>query len=189
MHPVFHLGFSFLLNIADTILKIDPCKDAVVSVFSDASVIRSGSHRSDGKYKFLGGVVGRDGFVYFIPSDAERVVQVDVLRNIARETGPNLTMKEPIRNNKWQNGFLSNVDGAIYAIPLKAQTVLRIATKRREDMDANNISEPEVSTIGGPFTGLNKWEGGVLARNGSMYCMPLNCKAVLKVSPMMPNLA
>jgi hypothetical protein len=98
-------------------------------------------------------------------------------------------MKEPIRNNKWQNGFLSNVDGAIYAIPLKAQTVLRIETRRKEGMAAKDNSEPTISTIGGSFTGLNKWEGGVLAKNGSMYCMPLNCKAVLKVSPMTSILA
>jgi hypothetical protein len=131
----------------------------------------------------LGGVVGQDGYVYFIPSDAERVVQVDVKRNIAREIGPNLKFDEPIRNNKWQNGFLSKTDGAIYAIPLKAQTVLRVETGAQKDDGTFGDYEPRVSTMGGYFTGLNKWEGGVLAKNGSMYCMPLNCKAVLKVTP------
>ncbi len=131
----------------------------------------------------MGGVVGQDGYVYFIPSDAERVVQVDVKRNIAREIGPNLKFDEPIRNNKWQNGFLSKTDGAIYAIPLKAQTVLRVETGAQKDDGTFGDYEPRVSTMGGYFTGLNKWEGGVLAKNGSMYCMPLNCKAVLKVTP------
>lgn len=155
-----------------------------ISEFGDATVIRSGSHRSDGKYKFLGAVAGQDGKVYFIPSDAERVVQVDAEKNIAREIGSSLVSKESIRNNKWQNGFFSKKDGAIYAIPLKAQTVLRVQLGTEKDQSlVENNSDPIVSTVGGLFTGLNKWEGGVLSKNGDMYCMPLNSKAVLKVSP------
>ena len=37
-------------------------------VFGEGKV-RTGKHRDDGKYKFLGGVLGVDGNVYFIPSD------------------------------------------------------------------------------------------------------------------------
>lgn len=42
------------------------------------NALRSGSHRTDGKYKYLGGAVGVDGKVYFFPSDSDFVLQVDV---------------------------------------------------------------------------------------------------------------
>lgn len=37
--------------------------------------------------------------------------------------------------------------------------------------------------MGGPFKGLNKWEGGVMSADGKMMCMPLNHKAVLEIDP------
>lgn len=40
--------------------------------------LRSGTHRTDGKYKYLGGAVGIDDKIYFFPSDSEFVLQVDV---------------------------------------------------------------------------------------------------------------
>jgi hypothetical protein len=40
-----------------------------------------------------------------------------------------------------------------------------------------------VRTVGGPFEGLNKWEGGVMSACGKMYCMPLNHKRVLEIDP------
>ena len=40
---------------------------------------------------------------------------------------------------------------------------------------------PEVSVIGGPFRGLNHWEGGVMSDNGDMFCMPLNHPDVLRI--------
>ena len=80
---------------------------------------------------------------------------------------------EPMRNNKWQNGFTAK-DGTIYGIPLKGQTVLRIRPNAE-------TGEPDVTTIGGPYAGLNKWEGGVSAPNGDMYCMPLNHKYSLRI--------
>ena len=36
--------------------------------------------------------------------------------------------------------------------------------------------------MGGPFGGLNKWEG-VMSACGKMYCMPLNHKRVLEIDP------
>ena len=87
---------------------------------------------------------------------------------------------ETMYNNKWQNGFTSNDGGTIYGIPLKGQTVLRI----RLDTESG---EPDITTIGGPYTGLNKWEGGVSAPNGDMYCMPLNHKYSLRIRPLDAN--
>jgi hypothetical protein len=142
-------------------------------------VQRTGEHRSDGKYKFLGGAVGAD-FVYFFPSDADYVCQVNTITGEVKEVGTNLRDHERMRNNKWQNGFTAfDRDGNIhiYGIPLKGETVLRI-------LPDQNGGEPHVSTIGGPYLGLNKWEGGVSTSNGDMYCMPLNHKFSLRIRPL-----
>lgn len=164
-------------------MKIDPGPVVGITQFGDHSILRSGNHRSDDKYKFLGAVSNpRDGCVYLVPSDADRVVQVDPINLSVREIGPSLTRYEPMRNNKWQNGFLSVLDNSLYAIPLKGQTVLRVEMPN-SSLDVLEKQDPSVMTIGGLFTGLNKWEGGVMAHNGTMYCMPLNHKAVLKISP------
>ena len=40
-----------------------------------------------------------------------------------------------------------------------------------------------MKTVGGPFKGLNKWEGGVMSADGKMMCMPLNHKSVLEIDP------
>ena len=42
-------------------------------------------------------------------------------------------------------------------------------------------SEPDVSVVGGPFHGLNHWEGGVMGADGAMFCMPLNHDQVLRI--------
>jgi hypothetical protein len=71
----------------------------------------------------------------------------------------NLEIMHP---NKWQNGFTAP-DGAMYAIPLNAETILRVEVENRDDCKHGDIFGKEddrvtVSTFGGPFKGMNKWE-------------------------------
>jgi isopenicillin N synthase-like dioxygenase len=155
---------------ADRVLKIIPGRAPVVKTIGGP--LRTGQHRDDGKYKYLGGALGHDGNVYFFPSDADFVLQVNPSTEETREVGPNLRDYEKIHHNKWQNGFTAP-DGAIYGIPLKSTSVLRIRTTKSK--------EPEVATIGGPYLGLNKWEGGVMTEKGEMFCMPLNHNQVLRM--------
>ena len=150
---------------ADKVLKVEPGLEPKLSLLG--SNLKTGAHRNDGKYKFLGGAVAGD-FVYFFPSDADHVLQVDTNTDEVREVGPNLRDLEPMRNNKWQNGFTA-VDGTIYGIPLKAHTILRIIPNSPK-------KEPDITTIGGPYTGLTK--------NGDMYCVPLNHKCSLRIRPL-----
>lgn len=159
---------------ADRVLKVEPGLEPKLTIIGDN--LRTGEHRSDGKYKFLGGAVGGD-CVYFFPSDSDYVVEVNTKTDEVREVGPNLRNFESMRNNKWQNGFTA-VDGSIYGIPLKGSTVLRIIPSPEEG------GEPDITTIGGPYAGLNKWEGGVTAANGDMYCVPLNHKFSLRIRPL-----
>ncbi|CAB9497587.1 expressed unknown protein [Seminavis robusta] len=161
---------------ADTCLKIEPGNPPIIKTFG---TVRTGQHRSDGKYKFLGGANGDDGNVYFFPSDADHVVQINTKTNEVKEVGPNLRDLVKIHQNKWQNGFTAK-HGFLYGIPLKGEKILRVQIKPGGDV--------EVSTTAGPFKGLNLWEGGVQdVVTGDMYCMPLNCADVLRIRPLDPK--
>lgn len=159
---------------ANTILKIIPGNPPRMVEIGEN--LRTGRHRTDGKYKFLGGVLGKDGCVYFIPSDSDYVLQVDCETDEVREVGESLE-NERIVQNKWQNGFCGD-DGVIWGIPLKGETVLTVRPPA-----VKGEGRVVVKTVGGPFRGLNKWEGGVMSANGKMYCMPLNHKRVLEIDP------
>ena len=122
----------------------------------------------DGKkhcvYKFGGGVMAGDGCVYFFPSDASRVLQVNLKTEKARLIGP-----EYIGLNKWQNGFKAE-DGSCYAIPCNASKVLKIA------------NGGHVSLIGPDLTKMKeKWEGGVVGPDGNLYCMPQQAGSILVI--------
>lgn len=56
----------------------------------------------------------------------------------------------------------------------KAESVLRIDPTRRQV----TFLRPH-ERVGA----LNKYEGGALGANGSLYCLPLNAKKVLKLTP------
>ena len=80
---------------ADCVLRVDPADDSVT--LHGKGVVKTGRHRSDGKYKFLGGVLGGDGKTYCIPSDSDYVLRVGtgkdpVVENIGRS----------LENEKWQ---------------------------------------------------------------------------------------
>lgn len=163
---------------ADTVLCVTPARpEPILKELGNADVIQTGRHRSDGKYKFLGAMTGTDGRVYCFPCASEKVLQVDTVTNQVRAVGPNLydTQMERMYQNKWQNGLTSVSEQCIYAIPLSAETVLRIDT---------SSDEPIVTTwkLPSPYGGLAKWEGATLANNGVMYTCPNNHKAVLRIS-------
>ncbi len=159
-----------------------------------SSDISTGRHRTDGKYKYLGAMAGPDGNVYCFPSGSERVLQVDTGLRVARSVGPNLVGLEKLSQNKWQNGLTSEQEGCVYAIPLAAETVLRIRTTGSSSRNCvggeragqslnDNVPEVTIWKLPHPNKVLAKWEGGVLAKNGCMYCMPNNHKAVLQIVP------
>ena len=152
---------------ADTVLKIDPHAQKI----SELPFRYTCTHRSDGKYKYLGGVLGGDGCIYAIPSDADHVLKIDPATQKCVEIGETLRGRVGLDCNKWQNGFLA-ADGRIYGIPLKAEAVLCI-----------DVEKQSTYTVGSGFHGFEKWEGGVLARDGAMYCIPLKSKHVLRIAP------
>ena len=59
----------------------------------------------------------------------------------------------------------------MYGLPCNAETVLRIS------------EDDEVTTVGGPWPGEEKWEGGVMAPSGVIYAMPQQSPHVLRIDP------
>lgn len=166
-------------NIALVITPGDP--EPVLLELGDANEIRTGRHLNDTNNKYLGGLAGPDGKVYCFPCGSEEVLQVDTQKMTVCTVGLNVHDESLARicQNKWQNGVASTIDKCLYAIPLAAESLLRIDCSK---------DSPEVTTwnLPSPDKGLAKYEGGVVARNGVIYTICNNSNAILRIEPRKP---
>ncbi|KAH8061596.1 hypothetical protein JL721_8824 [Aureococcus anophagefferens] len=170
-------------------IGLDPA-EAADGALEDVSLI---GDVPAGGWKWHGGCVTADGCVwgipsnsasvlkiapksgvYCIPSDADRVLRIDPATSEATYVGLDLSHLADGQSrgqNKWQNGYCAAADGCVYAIPLKCETVLKIdPTKPPDDC---------VSTVGGPFPGLNLWEGGVVGLDGALAAPQVRPRACI----------
>ncbi len=188
-------------NNANTALLVKPPSsvedEPTLHIIGGSDVIATGNHvgRTDRKYKYLGSASDTNCNVYCFPSGAEKVLRINTSTLSIDEIGPSLyeSKLERLKQNKWQNGFYCPVDNCVYAIPLAAETVLKIDLNGNYDVDDdkdgdidNNYHDlPVVTTMAlpQPWNNLAKWEGGVMMDDGTMYCMPNNFKKVLKIRP------
>jgi hypothetical protein len=166
-------------NNADRVLVIDcGAKEGGTTVYTvgDASILQSGRHRTDQRYKYLGGALTLDGaHAYLFPCDAERVLRIDCASDDLILVGPPLL--DGI--NKFQNGFAGR-DGCLYGIPQRACGVLRISPgKGKEEEDHVDIMDCGPTLLGVK----DKFEGGVMGQDGNIYCIPLRAKTCVKVMP------
>mmetsp|Transcript_25484 Transcript_25484/g.37646 ORF Transcript_25484/g.37646 Transcript_25484/m.37646 type:complete len:531 (+) Transcript_25484:222-1814(+) len=158
--------------------------EPILKLIGDKSIVQSGRHRDDGKYKYLGATCGPNGKVYFFPCASEFVLEVDANKLIAKNIGPNLRDSglETVNQNKWQNGLACRQDGCVYGISLSGHTLLKIDCNVEE---GENI-DPEVTTWKLPSPRRDcrdKFEGGVITPSGIMYTVPNNHKGVLRIEP------
>ena len=117
-----------------------------------------------GTDKWYGGVLGGDGKVYCVPSDAEQVLCIDLITRTTELIGAELP-----GTNKWYGGVLGG-DGKVYCVPCNAKHV---------------CIDPEARTtelIGDEFPGEYKWQGGVLGGDGKVYCVPFHAEQVLCIT-------
>lgn len=171
---------------ADNVLCVTPGETPTLQLIGNDTIVQSGRHRSDGKYKYLGAMASNlNGKVYVFPCASEYVLQVDTVHLTARNVGPNLRDAglELVYQNKWQNGLTCAADGCVYGMPLSGHTLLRIdcnSTSTEEEPD------PVVTTWKLPLPRMecrDKFEGGVITESGVMYTVPNNHKGVLRIEP------
>eukprot|EP00043_Microstomoeca_roanoka_P000679 m.28505 g.28505 ORF g.28505 m.28505 type:complete len:408 (-) comp10453_c0_seq2:644-1867(-) len=126
--------------------------------------------------KWHGGVQARNGKIYGIPSSSTSVLIVDPISNT---TDISTLHGLPAQGYKWIGGVLVD-SGKIYAIPCSSAAVLII------DPDLHTVdmtSVPLITIEDGLADGALRWAGGVLAKNGKIYCIPFYSSAVLIIDP------
>ena len=155
---------------APQVLKVDPSQGTAAPVGPDLS--------AHGHWKWYGGVMGDDDCIYGIPRGASHVLRFDWKEETASLIGPDLSEHG---DSKWWGGVLA-ADGWIYCVPCSADRVLRI-----------HCASQAVECFGPPLHELpgwaeeqhgdRKWNGGVLAADGAIYCVPSSAARVLVIVP------
>lgn len=135
-----------------------------------------------GQSLYLGGEVGADGKIWFIPGHALRVLRLDPDTDQLAQVGPSFPGKF-----KWLRGV---PDGnIIYGLPCHADTVLRI-----------DVSTGHISTLPIPYEDFYSHEPAIAGRerarewkyhggntcpiDGCIYAIPQSALHVLKVDPL-----
>mgnify|MGYP007125967703 CR=1 FL=1 len=78
-----------------------------------------------GKFKWLRGILGRDGACYAIPCHAEQVLRIRA--PLDGETEPRVDLVGPKLPGLWKwHGAAVGGDGHIYGVPAHARRVLKI---------------------------------------------------------------
>jgi hypothetical protein len=117
--------------------------------------------------------------IYGIPSNAHNVLKVDLVTHstsfIKIDIPPEYKEFSFDHSNKWYGGILGD-DNAVYGIPYRTCSVLRIDT------------ETDTARIVGPDHGckLFNWHGGTKI-NGMIYAFPSHAGKVLKIDTSMES--
>ncbi len=120
-------------------------------------------------------LVGTD--IYGIPYSGQSVLKIDTATDTLSTFG-----SFAAGGSKWKHGVLAD-NGKIYGIPYGSAQVLEI--------DPNTDSTATFGSLGdeATFPGIadqkywHKWNWGVLADSGKIYCVPAGFDAVLKIDP------
>lgn len=104
-------------------------------------------------YKWIGGVLAKNGKIYCIPHYAPVILVIDTATDTAT------TIPAESGNLKWFGGCLAP-NGKIYCIPHSSGKVLVIDPETNETHTFSAMS------------GDRKWAGGILGPDGKIYCIP-----------------
>ncbi|CAH0368352.1 unnamed protein product [Pelagomonas calceolata] len=123
-----------------------------------------------GDFKWHGGQLAPNGFIYGVPCYASRVLRIDPRTDEVSYFGDLGDAKA-----KWYGGILGP-DGNMYCMPFAATRVLRVVTAE----DRCELIGPELT--GGGAHGGYKYHGGLLGPDNCVYGFPMNAKTVLRVN-------
>lgn len=87
-----------------------------------------------------GGVLGKDGFIYAVPSNAKGVLRIDsrpsTTKGIHNPSRVTVVGNLPDIKDKWQGGFLVK-SGVIYGIPENCDRMLEV---KPPDLDGDEVA-------------------------------------------------
>ena len=167
---------------------------------------------NNGRYKWGGGAVDREGRVYAIPSDCQCVLRIDPRKTVKVKR----TITNNINNNDNESIFGSSSKiGAFTKLTFdfnkaRESEYLMDPLGKNDNNNSRNfrtastsslntitteieVEEPLVEFLGLGLPGMlpnlkNKWQGGVLAKNGMIYGIPCDAPTVLVIDPTCENL-
>lgn len=138
---------------AKRVLKINPESDSITMI----------GPSFEGHFKWLRSVQTSRGIIYGLPCHADCILRIDTHSGDVSTIACNLVDTCVGRTWKYHGGAISPIDGCIYCVPTCADHILKI-----------DPSTDEVTLIGGPFIGKNKWYGALVGNDGAIYGIPHN---------------
>lgn len=141
------------------------------------------------KYNFHGGIKSSKGAIYAFPAHANEVLKIDTTIMDGDEKLSLLPIErapydnDPVTRYKWLGGSIGQ-DGNIYGMPSDASSVLHINVMNDVVTTFGWIedSDPDrVNADGSKYIEKNKFQGGVLGRDGFIYALPSNAKGILRI--------
>ena len=147
-------------------LKINPSNRTVTEIYLDVGHLGN---------RWWGGVKGLDDQIYGIPHNNN----FGVWLNTSTQKTFSVRLPFPEQTGKWTGGVLAP-NGKIYGIPNNASGILEI--------DPSLISSGNPASAYKTFGnfdsfGIEKWQGGVLAPDGKIYCIPFRAGTILEIDP------
>jgi hypothetical protein len=148
---------AYLVEPPAAIIKFDPTNPDTTSTVGE---------KAEGWFMCRNGVLGCDGYIY-AANRYGQVLQVDTTSN-------NYTwIRNPLCSGGWGDPIVG-VDKCIYWPPHDANRVLKF------DPETQQLPSLVGDDLG---TGDWKWNGGALATDGAIYCIPSNSARVLAIDP------
>eukprot|EP01047_Picozoa_sp_COSAG01_P033608 COSAG01_NODE_2481_length_7603_cov_4.629398_11_plen_651_part_01 len=135
--------------------------------------------------KWSDGVLAPNGHVYCVPYSYNDVLVLNPIAETFVFNGCPSSVKcdqLQAQASRWSGGVLAP-NGKIYGVPLRSTKVLLIdpGTQPSGFSAPHATVTPDAMQVAS--TATDKWEGGVLAPNGQIYCIPMGANSVMIIDP------
>lgn len=168
----------FIPHNAKYIAEVDPVTDTL-KMYTDIPI--DASNAGIATYKYSGGVLGPDGYIYMVPCRANKVLRFDATKDTISGVEVVTTNFKTTNTTYYKYcGGVLGPDGSIFFIPLDSSAASNYSHKPYILSTQEDGLNQEIGT---QTLYAYKWRGGVLAPNGCIYCAPFGRNEILKISP------
>jgi len=177
-----HMGLvnfnNFLYAIPTTsknIIRINPVDNSSTVIISNINDISTDLSSNSA---FRGGVVGTDGKIYCVPYGATRLIRFSPVTNIVEIS--------PTTDVSGYSGGVLAPNGKIYLLPQRANNIgivdisnFTVDKSLTTYIPINGGAPLNISSLAG--ANITKYNGGLLAQNGQIYCIPYGTSTWLRI--------